>query len=185
MMCMCFQPIDAQSIKAIIPVKVTGTDEVTIEITSDDDQAIQALSNTQYEFTGEGNVEIYYSEPCDYTYTIKQVSKNDAKVTYDETIYEVEVFVENADGKLISHVAVWKQGDNQKKEAVEYTNVVRKNKSSKPTDTSDPNDLARSILLMLIPILIVVKLVTRIVRNDYELKPKSERNRKENKKETD
>lgn len=162
MMCMCFQPIDAQSIKAIIPVKVTGTDKVTIEITSDDDQAIKALPKTQYEIVGEGNIEIDYSEPVDYTYTIKQVSKNDTNVTYDETLYDVNVFVENEDGNLISHVVVWKQGDTQKKEAVEYTNVVNENKSNKPTDTSDSNNLTRSLLLIFFPLLIVAILVFKV-----------------------
>ncbi len=170
MLLVCFQPVNAESITAIIPVKVTGTDQVTVQITSDDEQAKQALEKSEYVFNGEGEIELNYSTPVDYKYTIKQVSKNDSNVTYDETVYDVNVFVENDDGKLISHVVVWKQGDTQKKEAVEYTNVIKKSNSSKPTDTSDDSNMFIYITEGIVCLCILTLLVITRIKDGKENK---------------
>lgn len=90
---------------------------------------------------GEGKFEIIYDEPGVYSYTIKQGAGTKKNVTYDKSVYNVNVHVYVDDeSDLYCKIVIRKQGSSKKNPAAVYENKSPKKKSeNKPKgSTSNP-----------------------------------------------
>lgn len=134
---------NAEELTATIPVTVEGTDSAKVTISSDDENAMDAIvGETTIDVTDSTAFQIKYDEPVSYTYTLTQVAGDDAEVTYDANEYTAHVFVEaEEDGTLTPHVVVWKTESADKSDGVHFTNV-KKVKEPEATATPEPQKSA-------------------------------------------
>lgn len=123
-----------------IPVSCTGkntTETFTfwLKAESTDNQIIQndSLSLKDGE---EGKFVIRYTEPGTYHYTISQDKGTDAKTTYDDTVYAVDVYVMNDEqGVMTAEPVVYIKGSSGKKDKVSFVNQ----KKEAPPEKEDPS----------------------------------------------
>lgn len=79
---------------------------------------------TEYKDVTEGVFKFEFSEPDTYYYKIYQKAGDEEDVTYDETVYNVIVFITaEEDGSLTPIVTIGVDGDGHKPEEIEFTNV--------------------------------------------------------------
>lgn len=84
---------------------------------------------------GEGSFEETYTTPGMYTYKVYEVKGSDSHYTYDETIYEISVYV-YADGtELSTMVKVYKTDSDVKTDSILFINTYEN-----PDDTSTSTD---------------------------------------------
>lgn len=103
---------------------------------------------------GSGEFSITFNDLGIYSYTISQKAGSNNKCFYDETVYEMTVYVTNAaDGGFETNVAIYKKGESEK-----LDNVVFNNRYANPAKVTltaiktlnnrTPNDNAFSFLLL-------------------------------------
>lgn len=138
-----------------IPVTVEGTDTAKVVISSDNEEAMNAIQGeTELVINKEGSFKVLYDEPVDYKYTIKQIDGASAnnkgeKIIYDTSIYTAHVFVKaEDDGTLSPIVIAYPDGSTSKSETVGFKNKIEEKKKSS-VNTGEGRDLMVDVLLLL------------------------------------
>lgn len=71
-----------------------------------------------------GSFSVLYTYPGTYHYTISQEKGTDKKTTYDETVYNVDVYVtEDEDGEMSAEPIIYLNGSNEKKQSASFINI--------------------------------------------------------------
>ena len=99
-----------------------------------------------------GVLKISYREPGTYHYIVRQKTGVDDKVIYDDTIYNVDVYVTTTEnGELFAEPILYIEGQTQKKEELIFTNQKKQMEfSGKATGpkTGDSAQVKNLIVLM-------------------------------------
>lgn len=138
---------DQKAVAVQIPVSCEKTD--TEEVFHYEIEGIQTAYEhpqvTKLDLRSEekGEFWILYTYPGTYHYTVSQAKGTDAYTTYDDTIYKVDVYVtEQADGRLTAEPVLYREGANEKKEALTFTNIRKvpepAKKPEKPKKPKNP-----------------------------------------------
>ena len=120
-----------------VAVELTGEDipasssyTVVLQADLDSDPMPQGSTGNMYtmEVSGAGTFlfpEISYTTPGEYNYTVWQENGSDSRCTYDTAVYDVKVYITNAeDGSgLASTVIAYKNTEAQKLDEIRFTNT--------------------------------------------------------------
>lgn len=112
----------------------------TVEIKPETSEDI-APENTKLTLTSSSNYsgkwQISYSVPRTYKYLVSQKSNDSSVEKNDDSVYEVEVFVEYLDGsnKLGEIITVKKQGSSSKSGEIKFENTLKKKPESKKPES--------------------------------------------------
>lgn len=117
---------------------------------------------------GKGEFILHITEPGTYDYQVYQIKGSDKDVIYDETKYDVHVFVtSNENGMLEYTVAVNISNTDQKPDEVEFKNVAveipPENKLVPPDKSVETGDDFGSGLIMLMLLTAMVGIVILLV----------------------
>ena len=126
-------PVKAEekSVTVKIPVTCTGTnttERFTIELEGGDSEYEQVQEKTLELSDGEEKqFVITYHYPGTYHYTVHQKAGTDEKTTYDDTTYQVDVYVtENEQGELGITPVAYVKGQTEKLGKLSYQNSREK-----------------------------------------------------------
>lgn len=87
----------------------------------------------------EGAFTLSFSEPGDYAYQIWQKAGKDTNIIYDDTVYEVNVYVRvNDDGALYCTVVVSTEDDEHKPGEIAFKNAPKPVVTPPAADPTDP-----------------------------------------------
>lgn len=92
-----------------------------------------------------GRFSILYTYPGTYHYTISQEKGTDEKTTYDETVYNVDVYVtEDENGRMSAEPIIYLNGSNEKKQSAGFRNIKKldTNKTTGNVKTGDRSNAA-------------------------------------------
>ena len=126
--CMTVMPVFAdKSVTALIPVSCSAanTTETFIYNISAETTEYQQLDVTTLKLTDkqDGNFKVTYTLPGKYHYTVKQDKGTDKDTTYDETVYNVDVYVtENDAGEMAAKVVAYVKGNDDKTDKLSFQN---------------------------------------------------------------
>ena len=137
-----------------VKIPVRTNEKMTLSIKGD--------AEGEYEISGQGEIEVTMDVPGTYRYELSQKKGTDPKTTYDSTVYEITVFVEDAEGTLQAAVSADEQGKTEKPTELRFVN--RNNDPDVPS-TGDESTLwlwililsvsgAAILALILVPVLI-------------------------------
>lgn len=137
-----------------VKIPVRTNEKMTLSLKGD--------AEGEYAITGQGEIEVTMELPGTYRYELSQVKGTDPKTTYDSTVYEITVFVEDAEGTLQAAVSADEQGKTEKPTELRFVN--RNNDPNVPS-TGDKSTLwlwililsvsgAAILALILVPVLI-------------------------------
>lgn len=131
-------PVQAETEPITADLVVSCNTACTVEIKPETSEDI-APENTKLTLTSSSNYsgkwQISYSVPRTYKYLVSQKSNDSSVEKNDDSVYEVEVFVEYLDGsnKLGEIITVKKQGSSSKSGEIKFENTLKKKpKSKKP-----------------------------------------------------
>ena len=120
-----------------VKIPVRTNEKMTLSIKGD--------AEGEYEISGQGEIEVTMELPGTYHYELSQVKGTDPKTTYDSTVYEITVFVEDAEGTLQAAVSADEQGKTEKPTELRFVN--RNNDPNVPS-TGDKSTLWLWILIL-------------------------------------
>ena len=120
-----------------VKIPVRTNEKMTLSIKGD--------AEGEYAITGQGEIEVTMELPGTYRYELSQVKGMDPKTTYDSTVYEITVFVEDAEGTLQAAVSADEQGKTEKPTELRFVN--RNNDPDVPS-TGDESTLWLWILIL-------------------------------------
>ena len=120
-----------------VKIPVRTNEKMTLSIKGD--------AEGEYAITGQGEIEVTMELPGTYHYELSQVKGTDPKTTYDSTVYEITVFVEDAEGTLQAAVSADEQGKTEKPTELRFVN--RNNDPNVPS-TGDKSTLWLWILIL-------------------------------------
>ena len=81
-----------------------------------------------------GYFQISYHYPGNYHYTVSQIAGTDKKTTYDNTEYQVDVYVtESENGELFAKPILYLKGEDEKKAELAFKNTRETEKGSSNT----------------------------------------------------
>ena len=120
-----------------VKIPVRTNEKMTLSIKGD--------AEGEYAITGQGEIEVTMELPGTYRYELSQVKGTDPKTTYDSTVYEITVFVEDAEGTLQAAVSADEQGKTEKPTELRFVN--RNNDPDVPS-TGDESTLWLWILIL-------------------------------------
>lgn len=135
-----------KSIEVKIPVECVGkgsseTFTFIINAESTDNQRIEERSITLRD--GEkGFFLIYCDYPGTYSYTVVEEPGSNKRIDYDNTLYEVKIFVtEDENGELFGTPVVFEEGSSEKKLSCSFYNVeeVTENTNNESNSSSSEN----------------------------------------------
>ncbi len=137
-----------------VKIPVRTNEKMTLSIKGD--------AEGEYEISGQGEIEVTMDVPGTYRYELSQKKGTNPKTTYDSTVYEITVFVEDAEGTLQAAVSADEQGKTEKPTELRFVN--RNNDPNVPS-TGDESTLwlwililsvsgAAILALILVPVLI-------------------------------
>ena len=117
-----------KTVEAKIPVSSTGknTKESFSYHLKAETSEFQTLATDSLSLRdGEtGSFSVLYTYPGTYHYTISQEKGTDKKTTYDETVYNVDVYVtEDEDGEMSAEPVIYLNGSNGKKQSASFVNT--------------------------------------------------------------
>lgn len=120
-----------KSVQIRIPVSCTGTDTTErfhYELEGGESEYEQVDTGRLTLSDGEeGNFVITCNYPGTYHYTVRQAKGTDEQTTYDDTVYQVEVYVtENDEGQLAATSMAYIAGDTEKRDVLRYQNSKEK-----------------------------------------------------------
>ena len=130
-------PVQAETEPITADLVVSCNTACTVEIKPETSEDI-APENTKLTLTSSSNYsgkwQINYSVPRTYKYLVSQKSNDSSVEKNDDSVYEVEVFVEYLDGsnKLGEIITVKKQGSSSKSGEIKFENTLKKKPESKP-----------------------------------------------------
>lgn len=138
-----------KTVEAKIPVSSTGknTKESFSYHLKAETSEFQTLATDNLSLRdGEtGSFSVLYTYPGTYHYTISQEKGTDKKTTYDETVYNVDVYVtEDEDGKMSAEPVIYLNGSNGKKQSADFRNIKKldTNKTTGNVKTGDTSNTA-------------------------------------------
>ena len=129
-----------------VKIPVRTNEKMTLSLKGD--------AEGEYAITGQGEIEVTMELPGTYHYELSQVKGTDPKTTYDSTVYEITVFVEDAEGTLQAAdaegtlqaaVSADEQGKTEKPTELRFVN--RNNDPNVPS-TGDKSTLWLWILIL-------------------------------------
>ena len=136
---------EEKSVTVKIPVTCTGTnttERFTVELEGGDSEYEQVQEKTLELSDGEEKqfvVTCHY--PGTYHYTVRQKAGTDEKTTYDDTTYQVDVYVtENEQGALGVTPVAYVKGQTEKLEKLSYQNS--REKPETPGEPETPEEPA-------------------------------------------
>lgn len=130
-------PVQAETEPITADLVVSCNTSCTVEIKPETSEDI-APENTKLTLTSSSNYsgkwQISYSVPRTYKYLVSQKSTDSSVEKNDDSVYEVEVFVEYLDEtkKLGEIITVKKQGSPNKSGEIKFENTLKKKPESKP-----------------------------------------------------
>lgn len=132
---------DTNAVTAKIPVRCSseGSDATFVfQLIADTNEYQQIASDTLRISDGKEDVFlISYVCPGTYSYIVKQVFGSDANVTYDDTVYRVNVYVtEDDQGVMYAETIVYTDASSEKRDACSFVNTV----VSKPLPENTSSD---------------------------------------------
>ena len=112
---------------------------------------------------------ISINEPGNYDYLVYQEAGNDKDTRYDDTVYNVRVFVTQTDEKELDfNVVATVKATGEKPDRVEFANVDRNmidgdsDSKTPPVKTGDESNFPASVVLAGIMVVVfIILLVTR------------------------
>ena len=96
----------------------------------------EEIEQTELELKGgeQGYFQISYHYPGTYYYTVSQIAGTDKKTTYDNTEYQVDVYVtESENGELFAQPILYLKGEDEKKAELAFKNTRETEKGSSNT----------------------------------------------------
>ena len=159
------QAAEAKSVTAQIPVSCIAEgmqDTFCYYLEGVGSEAESVEATKIYLRDGEnGAFVISYLEPGTYHYLVHQESGTDSKAIYDNTIYNVDVYVTTEEnGTLSADPIIYKEGSTQKKAELEFINSKEKlmdsGKSDRPK-TGDQGTIKELIILMTVSALGIIR----------------------------
>ena len=120
-----------------VKIPVRTNEKMTLSIKGD--------AEGEYEISGQGEIEVTMDVPGTYRYELSQKKGTNPKTTYDSTVYEITVFVEDAEGTLQAAVSADEQGKTEKPTELRFVN--RNNDPDVPS-TGDESTLWLWILIL-------------------------------------
>lgn len=133
-------PVQAETEPITADLVVSCNTACTVEIKPETSEDI-APENTKLTLTSSSNYsgkwQISYSVPRTYKYLVSQKSNDSSVEKNDDSVYEVEVFVEYLDGsnKLGEIITVKKQGSSSKSGEIKFENTLKKKPESKKPES--------------------------------------------------
>lgn len=130
-------PVQAETEPITADLVVSCNTSCTVEIKPETSEDI-APENTKLTLTSSSNYsgkwQISYSVPRTYKYLVTQKSNDSSVEKNDDSVYEVEVFVEYLDEtkKLGEIITVKKQGSSSKSGEIKFENTLKKKPEPKP-----------------------------------------------------
>lgn len=181
-------PVHAEEkyVTAKIPVECVGEncdEQFTYVLLADGGENQNDIENSRFSLSdgGKDYFEIKFFCPNTYKYKVKQEKGSDKDTTYDETVYDVDVYVtEDEKGKMFSEVVVY-AGENGEKnseckfvnkkvvEASETTPVSANNSGvAGVVKTGDETQVELMVLCLVMSafVLSVIMLYSRLKRKD-------------------
>ena len=120
-----------------VKIPVRTNEKMTLSLKGD--------AEGEYAITGQGEIEVTMDVPGTYRYELSQKKGTNPKTTYDSTVYEITVFVEDAEGTLQAAVSADEQGKTEKPTELRFVN--RNNDPNVPS-TGDKSTLWLWILIL-------------------------------------
>ena len=88
--------------------------------------------------SGKGKFQIELNEPGTYVYTVYQEKGSDPDIQYDDTMYDIYVYVTNNENDQLAYtVSVTYADTDQKPVSVDFKNEKKKDSSGRTEDTSE------------------------------------------------
>lgn len=136
-----------KTVEAEIPVSCTGenTTESFSYYLKAETSEFQTLSADSLSLRdGEtGSFSVLYTYPGTYHYTLSQKKGTDKKTTYDETVYNVDVYVtEDEDGRMSAEPVIYLNGNSGKKQSASFRNIRKLDKTAGNVNTGDTSNTA-------------------------------------------
>ena len=131
-----------------VKIPVRTNEKMTLSLKGD--------AEGEYAITGQGEIEVTMELPGTYRYELSQVKGTDPKTTYDSTVYEITVFVEDAEGTLQAAVSADEQGKTEKPTELRFVN--RNNDPDVPS-TGDESTLWLWILILSVSAAAILALI--------------------------
>ena len=131
-----------------VKIPVRTNEKMTLSLKGD--------AEGEYEISGQGEIEVTMDVPGTYRYELSQVKGTDPKTTYDSTVYEITVFVEDAEGTLQAAVSADEQGKTEKPTELRFVN--RNNDPNVPS-TGDESTLWLWILILSVSAAAILALI--------------------------
>lgn len=138
-----------KTVEAKIPVSCTGentTESFSYHLKAETSEfqtlATESLSLRDGET---GIFSVLYTYPGTYHYTLSQEKGTDKKTTYDETVYNVDVYVtEDEDGRMSAEPVIYLDGSSGKKPSAGFRNIKKldTNKTTGKVKTGDMSNTA-------------------------------------------
>lgn len=136
-----------KTVKAEIPVSCTGentTESFSYHLKAETSE-FQTLSADSLSLRdGEtGSFSVLYTYPGTYHYTLSQEKGTDRKTAYDETVYNVDVYVtEDEDGRMSAEPVIYLNGSSGKKQSAGFRNIRKLDKTTGNVNTGDTSSTA-------------------------------------------
>lgn len=136
-----------KTVEAEIPVTCTGentTESFSYHLKAETSE-FQTLSADSLSLRdGEtGSFSVLYTYPGTYHYTLSQKKGTDKKTTYDETVYNVDVYVtEDEDGRMSAEPVIYLNGSSGKKQSAGFRNIRKPDRTAGNVNTGDTSSTA-------------------------------------------
>lgn len=136
-----------KTVKAEIPVSCTGentTESFSYHLKAETSE-FQTLSADSLSLRdGEtGSFSVLYTYPGTYHYTLSQEKGTDRKTAYDETVYNVDVYVtEDEDGRMSAEPVIYLNGSSGKKQSAGFRNIRKPDRTAGNVNTGDTSSTA-------------------------------------------
>lgn len=138
-----------KTVEAKIPVSCTGentTESFSCHLKAEPSEFQTLATDSLSLRDGEtGSFSVLYTYPGTYHYTLSQEKGTDEKTTYDETVYNVDVYVtEDEDGRMSAEPVIYLNGSSEKKQSAGFRNIKKldTNKTTGKVKTGDRSNAA-------------------------------------------
>lgn len=136
-----------KTVEAEIPVSCTGentTESFSYYLKAETSEFQTLSADSLSLMDGEtGSFSVLYTYPGTYHYTLSQKKGTDKKTTYDETVYNVDVYVtEDEDGRMSAEPVIYLNGNSGKKQSASFRNIRKLDKTAGNVNTGDTSNTA-------------------------------------------
>lgn len=133
-----YETVSAEISVACLAVDRTDGHVYHISIEADNAQSPAPLSDElEIMENGSGRFQLNLTEPGTFVYRVYEPTGDDPAISYDDNVYLVTVFVENAaEDTLVYAVSARRAGSDSKTEKIEFQNLVLADRDSDSTTTA-------------------------------------------------